>query len=132
MDTPQHSPALAVTVQPVRYVPALINGVSAAIPCEPWCRVDHIAANPRYIEDVTHSSDPVRLDLAAGTTPLTLVEARLSADPASDRPASVFVEEHSTGQGRYLDADAADAFADQLDAFAASFRAMAAQLRGDR
>ncbi|NYV73138.1 DUF6907 domain-containing protein [Streptomyces sp. UH6] len=132
MDTPQSSAALPASVQAdQRFVPALINGVAVQLADPAWCRVDHIAANPRYIEDVSHSSDPVRLDLAAGATPLTLIEARLSADPASDRLASVYVEESATGKDWYLDAAAADAFADQLDAFAANFRAMAAQLRGD-
>jgi hypothetical protein len=114
-----------------RFVPALINGVSALVSCPTWCVVDHIAANPRFIEDVTHSGPALRLDLASDSGAVTLVEARLSADPASDRPASVFVEEHSTGASWYLDADAAERAAAAAENYAAGLRAMAAQLRGE-
>lgn len=136
MATPQLSALVRTedTTPDARIVPALIDGQRVFIECPNWCKIDHVRENQRFIEDVWHSGEFA--DLTAprrNGIPDLLAYARLGIDPFSRDEAMrrpfLFVEDGSSAEGSYLDAEHAETFADNLVAFAEKIRAMGQALK---
>jgi hypothetical protein len=117
-----------------RIVPALIDGQRVFLECPPWCVIDHVKDNQRYIVDVWHSGEFADLEAPRlKSTPSLLAYARLGIDPFSEdadmRRPFIFVEDGNTAEGSYLNAELAEKFADNLAAFAEKVRAMGRSLK---
>ncbi|MEU9581056.1 DUF6907 domain-containing protein [Streptomyces chilikensis] len=121
-----------------RLVPATIGRPEAPrrvwIECPTFCTVNHAADRQIAVEDVWHSGDMTSLEVPAADGNVELLAlARMGLDDYSTDPAvrapHLFVEDAGTGEGAYLDADAAEQFADNLVAFAAKVREMARACR---
>lgn len=132
---------MQTTVQPAatsaadtRIVPAMIDGQRVFIECPTWCTIDHVRENQKFIVDVWHSGEFADLEAPRRNgTPDLLAYARLGIDPFSNDAAMrrpfLFVEDGSSAEGSYLDAEHADTFADNLVAFAEKIRTMGRALK---
>lgn len=131
---------MQTTVQPAagaaetRIVPAMIDGQRVWLECFTWCSIDHVRENQKFLVDVWHSGEFADLEAPRRDgTPDLLAYARLGVDPFSSNEAMrrpfLFVEDSSSAQGSYLDAEHAEQFADNLVAFAEKVRAMGRTLK---
>jgi len=117
-----------------RIVPAMIDGQRVFLECPTWCVIDHIRENQRFIEDVWHSGEFADLEAPRRNgTPSLLAYARLGIDPFSRDDAMrrpfLFIEDGSSAEGSYMEADHAEQFADNLVAFAEKIRTMGRALK---
>lgn len=116
-------------------VPALVDGQTVYLECPTWCTIDHVHESQKFLEDVWHSGTFADLEAPRrGNAPSVLAYARLGIDPFSRDEAMrrpfIFVEDGSSAEGSYMEAQHAEQFADNLVAFAEKIRAMASMMRG--
>ncbi|GGM06004.1 hypothetical protein GCM10010099_22720 [Streptomyces cinereus] len=131
-------PPAAEQVAPLtdtRIVPALIDGQSVHLPCPAWCVIDHVKENQKFLVDVWHSGPFMDLEAPRrGNSPMLMAYARLGVDPFSSdsamRTPFLFIEDGSSAEGSYMEAEHAEQFADNLVAFAEQIRAMGRELKG--
>jgi len=124
----------ATSAADIRIVPALIDGQRCYLECPTWCVIDHVRDNQRFIEDVWHSGEFADLEAPRRNgTPDLLAYARLGIDPFSSneemRRPFLFIEDGSSAEGSYMDAEHAETFADNLVAFAEKIRTMGRALK---
>jgi hypothetical protein len=117
-----------------RIVPAMVDGQYVYLECPTWCAIDHVRENQKFLVDVWHSGPFADLESPRrDSTPGLLAYARLGADPFSSNEAMrkpfIFVEDGSSAEGSYMDAEHAEQFADNLVAFAEKVRAMGRSLK---
>ncbi|MFP8944730.1 DUF6907 domain-containing protein [Streptomyces fenghuangensis] len=128
------TPAAEALAQQGRMVPARIAGNLVAIPCPPWCTVDHVEQDARFAEDIYHASPRISLSAPSMTGTTEIVEAWVSQYPFSrsgDTAPYLAFDAAGTGEVAELGRDAALAFADQFEAHARRLRDMTASLPDD-
>ncbi|MFI9598895.1 DUF6907 domain-containing protein [Streptomyces sp. NPDC052043] len=116
-------------------VPAVVDGQTVYLECPTWCTIDHVRDSQKFLVDVWHSGAFADLEAPRRNgTPSLLAYARLGLDSFSEdddmRRPFIFVEDGSSGEDSYMDAEHAEQFADNLVAFARNIRAMASAMRG--
>lgn len=125
----------ASTMAQTSIVPAMVDGQRVFIECPTaWCTIDHVRENQKFLCDIWHSGEFADLEAPRrGDIPDILAYARLGIDPFSEDEAMrrpfLFIEDGSSAQGSYLDAEHADQFADNLVAFAEKIRTMGRALK---
>ncbi|MFD9630099.1 DUF6907 domain-containing protein [Streptomyces violascens] len=127
---------VSVPVSPaVRLVPALVRGQRIFIEDPSWCIVDHVKLHTGAVEDITHWSEGVIMQVLSMLTPDTAhseLFARVNSDPAHRDPrmraAHVLVGNESAVDA-FLTPDMADELAADLVGFAAAVRGAARTAR---
>lgn len=133
--TVQPAATTAAPLSAQHIVPALVDGQTVYIECPTtWCTIDHVRDSQKFLVDVWHSGTFADLEAPRrGDTPSLLAYARLGMDPFSEDEAMrrpfIFVEDGSSAEGSYMDAEHAEQFADNLVAFAEKVRSMGRALK---
>ena len=127
--TPPEAAASVTT----RLVPARVDGNEIAVPCPPWCTLDHVKENPRQLVDLYHFSEYVGLEMPReDQSPGLLAFARVGMDPFSSNPNRrkpyLYVEDGGGSTDGYQNRSEAQQFARNLMAFAERVLALSEQL----
>ncbi|MDX3230581.1 DUF6907 domain-containing protein [Streptomyces sp. ME19-01-6] len=134
-DVPTQQTSAPVTPTPPsaspRLVAAVVRGQRIAIPCPPWCVVDHAAEDLAFLEDLSHAGEAATLPVRQfdGSVEEVLVAQLVQWPFTREGEAYLSVDADGSGECNQYAAPAALAFADQLVAHAEKIRRLVGALR---